>query len=150
MSENLTTKKKLSDRVRPDVEAAPWVVDEIRKLELENAALRRELAELQAPPEATGCPVCRGSGVIDGVYMCHCTASAPVEPQGTLDDHPHEELINRLRQTAEAYPEDIFTPLTDEDRKAHGTLISRASAGMGRHFSKLFTAAADALEGTQT
>ena len=88
--------------------------------------------------------------MIDGVYMCHCTASAPVEPQGTLDDHPHEELINRLRQTAEAYPEDIFTPLTDEDRKAHGTLISRASAGMGRHFSKLFTAAADALEGTQT
>ena len=26
---------KLSDRVRPDVEAAPWVIEEIKKLEAE-------------------------------------------------------------------------------------------------------------------
>jgi hypothetical protein len=38
-------KVKLSDRVRPDVEAAPWVIDEIKRLELEldiaNLEIRR-------------------------------------------------------------------------------------------------------------
>lgn len=29
----------LSDRVRPDVEAAPWVIEEIKKLEAERDAL---------------------------------------------------------------------------------------------------------------
>ena len=33
----------LSDRLRPGVEAAPWVIDEVRKLERErDAALRHE------------------------------------------------------------------------------------------------------------
>jgi hypothetical protein len=33
----------LSDRIRPNCEAAPWVVEEVKKLERENAALREEL-----------------------------------------------------------------------------------------------------------
>ena len=37
----------LSDRVRPDVEAAPWVVEEIKALEAENATLREENATLK-------------------------------------------------------------------------------------------------------
>lgn len=35
----------LYERIRPGVEAAPWVVDEVRKLEQQNAELERELAE---------------------------------------------------------------------------------------------------------
>lgn len=31
---------KLSDRLRPDVEAAPWVIDAVRELEAERAGLR--------------------------------------------------------------------------------------------------------------
>lgn len=31
---------KLSDRIRPNVEAAPWVVDEVKRLEKELAAAR--------------------------------------------------------------------------------------------------------------
>jgi len=46
-----------------------------------------------------------------------------------------EEAAWRLQKWAEAYPEDIFRPLTDLDRKEHPGLITRASAGMGRHMS---------------
>ncbi len=38
----------LSDRIRPNCEAAPWVVEEVKKLERENAALRAALdAQMQ-------------------------------------------------------------------------------------------------------
>ena len=33
----------LSDRIRPNCEAAPWVVEEVKKLERDNAALREAL-----------------------------------------------------------------------------------------------------------
>ena len=33
----------LSDRLRPDCEAAPWVIEEVKMLELENARLREAL-----------------------------------------------------------------------------------------------------------
>lgn len=36
-------KKGLSDRLRPDCEAAPWVIDEIKALEQENLRLRDAL-----------------------------------------------------------------------------------------------------------
>jgi hypothetical protein len=36
-------KNFLSDRIRPWSEAAPWVIDEIRKLERENEARGKEL-----------------------------------------------------------------------------------------------------------
>jgi hypothetical protein len=59
----------------------------------------------------------------------------------------NEMLIKRLRDTAQAYPLDIFPALTPQEREALPTgIISRISAGMGRHFSRLFTEAADALE----
>lgn len=35
----------LSDRVRPNVEAAPWVIEEIKKLEKENAAMKSMLMQ---------------------------------------------------------------------------------------------------------
>ena len=39
---------KLSERIRPDVEAAPWVITEIFRLEEENVALRAELDALKS------------------------------------------------------------------------------------------------------
>ena len=33
----------LSDRIRPNCEAAPWVVEEVKKLERENAALKAKI-----------------------------------------------------------------------------------------------------------
>jgi hypothetical protein len=45
-------------------------------------------------------------------------------------------IVRDLRSFAEAYPEDVFRPLTDADRKEHSVLITRASAQMGRHFGK--------------
>lgn len=36
----------LSDRIRPDVEAAPWVIEEIKKLEAENAKLKQVLIDI--------------------------------------------------------------------------------------------------------
>jgi DNA-directed RNA polymerase subunit L len=43
--------EKLSDRVRPDVEAARWVVDEIKVLERELAEARKQLEDFEV--EAT-------------------------------------------------------------------------------------------------
>lgn len=63
------------------------------------------------------------------------------------------ELVQRLRNCAQAYPEDIFPPLSKEDvtrlQSNNRHLLDRASAAMGRHFGPLFTAAADALEAKQ-
>ena len=36
----------LSDRIRPNCEAAPWVVEEVQRLERENAALRADKERL--------------------------------------------------------------------------------------------------------
>lgn len=36
----------LSDRLRPDCEAAPWVIEEIKKLEAENIRFRNALQEI--------------------------------------------------------------------------------------------------------
>ena len=66
-------------------------------------------------------------------------------PKEQLTREQVEALIHRLRQVAQAYPEDVFGSITDAERNEHGSLISRSSAGMGRHFSALFTEAADAL-----
>jgi len=40
----MSDKKFLSQRIRPDSEAAPWVVEEIKKIEQENEKLKEELA----------------------------------------------------------------------------------------------------------
>ena len=57
-----------------------------------------------------------------------------------------ESLIERLRALAEAYPIDVFPALTKEQTNAHPEIVTRASASMGRHFSPVFTQAADEIE----
>jgi hypothetical protein len=58
----------LSDRIRPDVEAAPWVVEEVRKLEAKVERLNKGLrdirdqlyeAECDCPPEWPRCSYCK-------------------------------------------------------------------------------------------
>lgn len=39
---------KLSERIRPDCEAAPWVIEEIERMEAANTELRRALEFLDA------------------------------------------------------------------------------------------------------
>lgn len=56
------------------------------------------------------------------------------------------DLVERLRQTAEAYPADVFGDVTDADRQEHGAVVQRAAAHMGRHMAPLLREAADALE----
>jgi hypothetical protein len=55
-------------------------------------------------------------------------------------------LVERLRSLADAYPADVFPPVTDEDRANQPSLVTRASASMGRHFAPTFTEAADEIE----
>jgi hypothetical protein len=58
-------------------------------------------------------------------------------------------LIERLESTARAYPEDVFTPLTDEQKKTYGWVVQAASAGMGRHMAPLLLEAAALLRKLQ-
>jgi len=92
--------------------------------------------------EPTGhCAKCGRDWGDVGVERCdECpTTDAPSEPVS--------DLVKRLRGFAQAYPEDMFPPLTEEERgQLGGEIISRASAEMGRHFAKFATEAADALE----
>ena len=56
------------------------------------------------------------------------------------------QLVTELRDFARAYPEDIFTPLTDEEREKYGSIITRTAAQTGRHFAPWFLKAAEALD----
>lgn len=62
-------------------------------------------------------------------------------PSGVrVDDAVQEactDILHKLDSWAEAYPESAFGPVTEAEREEHGSLISRASASMGRHMSRL-------------
>jgi hypothetical protein len=48
-----------------------------------------------------------------------------------IDEHAH-----RWETWATAYPEDVFTPITEEETKKYANIITRNSAAMGRHILK--------------
>jgi hypothetical protein len=54
-------------------------------------------------------------------------------------------IEDKLRDFARAYPEDVFTPITASERKAYPTIITKASADMGRHFAPFAIEAADRI-----
>lgn len=57
-----------------------------------------------------------------------------------------KDIVDRLRDAAEAYPEDIFPAPSKLQLAMHPEVITRASASMGRHFSPMLTAAADEID----
>ena len=71
----------------------------------------------------------------------HATDPPPADERVPPREPDDDEQVHQLRQLAQAYPDDVFLPLTDEDRERPLT-ITRASAAMGRHFSPTFAAAA--------
>lgn len=73
------------------------------------------------------------SGEVVGVAMAVSDASV-------------EAMVKTLRDFAGAYPEDVFIPLTPEETKKYGTIITQASAGMGRHMGKFMLKAAEMIE----
>ncbi len=48
-----------------------------------------------------------------------------------------ELMVNQLRSLAEAYPESVFPPLTDDQLMTLRPFMDRISAEMGRHFGPL-------------
>ncbi len=59
----------------------------------------------------------------------------------------YADIVPRLRSFAEAYPTDIFPPLTDAERgELKRGVMDRIGASMGRHCSKFMTEAADAID----
>lgn len=57
-----------------------------------------------------------------------------------------DDFTLRLRSLANAYPEDIFGPVTEAEVKEHASLITRNSAAMGRHLGKFLLEAADEID----
>lgn len=68
----------------------------------------------------------------------------------TIDRYAIEDIAHRLKGWSEAYPEDIFRPLSEaeikEVTKVYPGVIDRASAAMGRHFAKQMREMGVALE----
>ena len=100
---------KLSDRVRANSEAAPWVVDEIKRLEAELTEIKERLTRGKAergmcevPPDA-GYPWF-GCGECDTTFGCYegearCIRLLPLtaqEPVAKL----HDETIGEIAQIA--------------------------------------------------
>lgn len=67
-----------------------------------------------------------------------------------MSAHPlvacNDELVAQLRSHADAYPEDIFTPLSNAEVAMHEGIVTRASASMGRHMGAFLKQAADRIE----
>lgn len=61
-------------------------------------------------------------------------------------DKSTEHFIGVLYGFAKAYPVDIFPPLTQDEVDQYSTIISKASAGMGRHLGKFMHDAATEIE----
>jgi hypothetical protein len=57
--------------------------------------------------------------------------------------HP---MAERLRAFSLAYPEDIFVPLGMIETQENSMIVTRASAGMGRHLAKIMAEAADEID----
>ena len=59
-------------------------------------------------------------------------------------------LSERLLERAEAYPEDVFGPITDDERKFYASIIQRAAAQMGRHMAPMLREAAALAKSVET
>jgi len=59
----------LSDRIRPNCEAAPWVVEEVKKLERENAALLDTVEDLARQHCYTGTALRDYKGQVAGTLV---------------------------------------------------------------------------------
>src|ERR1700674_4621018 len=69
-----------------------------------------------------------------------------IAPEAAPAPSDDVELCARLRSFGVAYPENVFGPVTDDEREQHGNLITRNSAAMGRHCAKFMSEAADRIE----
>lgn len=59
----------LSERVRPDIEAAPWVVNEIKQLENEIERLNTGIKAAYATLQMYGVPELRAKSVASGIMV---------------------------------------------------------------------------------
>lgn len=142
------SKTKLSELVRPDCEAAPWVIEEIKRLETENAKLRAELERRVVPDDllARCADWCDGNpkqpwygrtaGDMVRTFMaCQplCAPSAPkaddpVKVQGE-DTARLDFMLSRHRKVVvERLPHDNFEVYVEEgfmgDKRHPGVLYS--------------------------
>lgn len=81
--------------------------------------------------------------------LCSCGAVSALEKPVPVEPE-HDEFIEILRSFGKAYPLDIFGPVTEDEQRLHGSLITRNSAEMGRHCAKYMVKAADVIESLQS
>lgn len=102
---------KLSKRVRPDVEAAPWVVDEIRGLERELDQLTRRYVAVGHQRDANEARLNAAVELLTGIHMLLYPAPFKT-PEGRLmvfrpsNPDPHS-VLQALSDRIRALPDEL-------------------------------------------
>jgi hypothetical protein len=98
-----------------------WKKEKTRRSEMAEPGCKCYIYDSRPMWTSKGCPLHEGEG--DPCEEPYCEAM--------------QEVIDKWEKWADAYPERIFTPFTDEELKEHPNIITRASASMGRHILEL-------------
>lgn len=106
---------KLSERVRPDVEAAPWVVEEIKKLEAERDALAVLAQEMREALEDI--QKCEFAARVEGLAEVLASIDDEHSQAGRLKDLVERRLLYMTRYADEALatPDTIAAILARRD-----------------------------------
>ena len=79
----------LSERLRDGVEAAQWVIDEVKGLEADNERLRERVSELELAIERVGGVDVEERGDTLAVALCTYCQDHPLKPDDDQEDNEY-------------------------------------------------------------
>jgi hypothetical protein len=96
----------LSERIRPNGEAAPWVCEEVKKLESENAALATMVDSLRTTLWGTEFELEKANTALD-LLNTHCMSADPIMGRSTYRwtiEHDEPDIRVAIAELRKATP----------------------------------------------